>query len=195
MTIRINLLAPERKRRPGLGPVGWGLLVVLVVAVGLVVYGIVLQGRMADLRRQIADHNAEIERIRPQAAEVERMKRAVESLRRRETLIQQFFASQIPAAEAVSDLSQVIPQDTWLTAFSVQGGRAVQVDGTTTANNESVAVFMVNLEQSPYFRNVDLSVSERQAIGQRNVSRFTLTAELEGSPRARASAEDTGGTR
>jgi type IV pilus assembly protein PilN len=168
---------------------------VLAVAVALVLYGMALQGRIAELRRQIADHNEQIERIRAEATEVERMQQAVESLRRRETLIQQFFAAQIPAAEAVSDLSQIIPQDTWLTLFAVEGGRAVQVDATTTANNESVAVFMVNLEQSPYFRNVDLSVSERQAIGPRDVRRFTLTAELEGSPKARASSEGTGGTR
>jgi Tfp pilus assembly protein PilN len=194
MTIRINLLAPERKQRRGLGPVGWGLIVVLAVGVLLVVYGIVLQTRIADLRKQIATHNAEIERIRPQATEVERMKRVVELLRRREALIQQFFAAQIPAAEAVSDLSLIIPRDSWLTLFTVQGGRAVQVDATTTANNESVAVFMVNLERSGYFRNVDLSVSERHRIGDRDVMRFTLTGELEGSPRVRASSEQTGGT-
>lgn len=194
MTIRINLLEPERRRR-GTGPAAIGLLVVLAVAVALTLYGIVLQGRIADLRRQIADHTAEIERIRPQAAEIERMKQAVELLRRREALIQQFFAAQIPAAEAVTDLSLNIPRDTWLTVFTVEGGRALQVEATTTADNESVAVFMVNLEQSRYFRNVDLSVSERHRIGPREVTRFTLTGELEGTPTVRASSEGAGGAR
>jgi Tfp pilus assembly protein PilN len=195
MTIRINLLGPERKRRRAVVPVGIGLLVVLAVAVALVLYGIVLQGRIVELRRQITDHTAEIERIRPRATDVERMKQAVELLRRREALIQRFFAAQIPAAEAVSDLSLIILQDTWLTAFAIEGGRAMQLEATTTADNESVAVFMVNLEQSRYFRNVDLSVSERQMIGPREVTRFTLTGELEGEPVVGASGERPGGVR
>lgn len=188
--IRINLLAPERRRRRRIGPVGIGLLVLAAVALVLAVVAIVLQSRIADMRSRLEATNAEIERLRPEALEVERMKRAVDALRRRETLIRQFFASQIPAAEAILDLSLAIPRDTWITQFTVQGGRAVQVDGLTALDNESVALFMVNLDQAPHFRNVDLSVSERQRIGPRDVMRFSITAELEGSP----SAAVSGGT-
>jgi proteasome lid subunit RPN8/RPN11 len=73
-----------------------------------------------------------------------------------------------------------------LTEFSIEGGRAIRIAATTTGDNESVAVFMTSLERSQRFRNVDLSVSERQMIGPQAVTRFTLTGELEGEPAADA---------
>lgn len=193
MTIRINLLEPERRRRRRIGPVGIGLAVLAGVVLLLAGVGIVLQVRIAGMRSRLAEVQAEVERLRPEALQVERMKRAVGALHRRETLIRQFFTAQIPAAEALLDLSLAIPRDIWVTQFLVQGGRAVQVDGVAAQDNESVALFMVNLDQSPHFRNVDLSVSERQRIGKQDVMRFSLTAELEGTPTAGAPGE--GGTR
>jgi type IV pilus assembly protein PilN len=193
MTIRINLLAPERRRRRRIGPVGIGLAVLAAVVLILAVVGIVLQVRVAGMRSRLAEVQAEVERLRPEALQVERMKRAVDAMHRREAFIRQFFTAQIPAAEAILDLSLAIPRDTWITQFAVQGGRAVQVEGVTAQDNESVALFMVNLDQSPRFRNVDLSVSERQRIGTRDVMRFSLTAELEGPPTSGTPGE--GGTR
>jgi len=193
MTIRINLLAPERRRRRRIGPVGIGLAVLAAVVLLLVVVGVVLQVRIAGMRSHLEEVQAEVERLRPEALQVERMKRAVDAMHRRETFIRQFFTAQIPAAEAILDLSLAIPRDTWITQFLVQGGRAVQVEGVTAQDNESVALFMLNLDQSPHFRNVDLSVSERQRIGTRDVIRFSLTAELEGTPTSGMPTE--GGTR
>ncbi len=179
--IRINLLAPTRRRRRWIGPVGIGLAVLAGVVLLLAAVGVVLQVRIAGMRSRLEEVQAEVERLRPVASQVERMKRAVDALHRRETFIRQFFAAQVPAAEALLELSLVIPRDTWVTQFLVQGGRAVQVEGFTAQDNESVALFMTNLDQSPYFRGVDLSVSERQRIGTRDVMRFSLTAELEGT--------------
>ncbi len=183
MSIRINLLAPERRRRritPAIA--GLGALAILVLVLALV--ALVMQARMAEMRSRLGQLQAEIERLRPQAQEVEQMRRAVEGLRRREALVRQFFASQIPAAEAILDLSLSIPQDSWITLFAVQGGRAVQIEGVTARDNESVALFMVNLEQTPHFENVDLQSSELQRIGMQDVVRFTLTGALSGGPQA-----------
>ncbi|MCS7172449.1 MAG: PilN domain-containing protein [Armatimonadetes bacterium] len=181
MSIRINLLAPERRRRR-VTPVmvGVGVLAALVL-VGAVV-AVVMQMRVASGRAQLARLRAEVDRLRPEAQEVERMRRVVEGLRRREALVRQFFASQIPAAEAILDLSLSIPQDSWITLFAVQGGRAVQIEGVTARDNESIALFLVNLERTPHFENMDLQVSELQRIGTQDVLRFTLTGALSGGP-------------
>ncbi|MDR5709944.1 MAG: PilN domain-containing protein [Armatimonadota bacterium] len=190
MTIRINLLAPERRRRR-VTPlmVGAGALAVLVLV--LVVVALLMQVRVSSSRARLAQLNAEIERLRPEAQEVERMRRVVEGLRRREALIRQFFASQIPAAEAILDLSLAIPQDSWITLFAVQGGRAVQIEGVTARDNESIALFLVNLEQTPHFENMDLQVSELQRIGTQDVLRFTLTGALSGGPQPTPQAGET----
>lgn len=194
MSIRINLLAPETRRArrpPSVLAVGLVLLVALVVV--LAVWTAQLQGRVAALRGEVAGVQADVDRLRPQAAEVERMRAQLAAVERRESLLRQLFASQIPAAEAINELAALIPRDSWLTEFAVQGGRTVQLAGVTTASNVSLAAFMVNLERSTFFRNVDLSVSERQRIGDREVVRFNLTAELETAPAPQAPAP--GGTR
>jgi type IV pilus assembly protein PilN len=181
LSIRINLLAPERRRRR-ITPVvvGVGGLAALVLI--LVVTAVVMQVRVASNRTHLARLQTEVEQLRPEAQEVERMRRVLEGLRRRESLVRQFFASQIPAAEAILDLSLAIPQDSWITLFAIQGGRAVQIEGVTARDNESIALFMVNLERTPHFENVDLQVSELQRIGTQDVLRFTLTGALAGGP-------------
>lgn len=123
------------------------------------------------------------------------MRARLQALQRREELVQQFFASQIPAVEAITDVGLLIPRDSWITEFAVQGGQSVQLSGATTASNESVAAFLVNLERSAFFQGVDLSVSERQRVGPRDVFRFTVTARLEGRPRASVPAAPAGGDR
>lgn len=196
MSIRINLLAPERKVRRPPNVLAIGLVVLAVLVVVLAVWTVSLQSRVAALRGQVAEVQADVDRLRPQAAEVERMRARLAALERRQKLLQDLFAQQIPAAEAVNELAAVIPQDSWITEFAVQGGRTVQVSGITTASNVSLARFMVNLEDSTFFRNVDLSVSERQRIGDREVVRFSLTAELEGRPAPAATPQPApGGTR
>jgi Tfp pilus assembly protein PilN len=196
VSIRINLLAPERKVRRPPNVLAIGLVVLAVLVVVLAVWTVSLQSRVAALRGQVAEVQADVDRLRPQAAEVERMRARLAALERRQKLLQDLFAQQIPAAEAVNELAAVIPQDSWITEFAVQGGRTVQVSGITTASNVSLARFMVNLEDSTFFRNVDLSVSERQRIGDREVVRFSLTAELEGRPAPAATPQPApGGTR
>jgi len=196
MSIRINLLAPERRRvrrRPSAVGVGVAVLVVLVAA--LAVWTVSLQGRIAALREDVARVQQLVAGLRPQAEEVERMRARLQALQRREELVQQFFASQIPAVEAIADVGLLIPRDSWITEFAVQGGQSVQLSGATTASNESVAAFLVNLERSAFFQGVDLSVSERQRVGPRDVFRFTVTARLEGRPRASVPAAPAGGDR
>lgn len=180
MSIRINLLAPERRRarRPP-SPLVVGLVILAALLVALGTWTVSLQGRTTALRNEVAQVQAEVDRLRPQAAEVERMRARLQAVQRREELLRQLFAGQVPAAETIAELAMAIPQDSWITEFALQGGRTVQLSGLTTASNVSLAAFMVNLERSTLFRNVDLSVSERQRIGEREVVRFSLSAELE----------------
>jgi Tfp pilus assembly protein PilN len=195
VSIRINLLAPERRRArrpPAVLAVGVLLLAVLVVVLAL--WTAFLQGRVALLRGEVASVQSEVDRLRPQAAEVDRMRTQLAAVERRENLLRQLFAGQIPAAKAINELAALIPRDSWITEFAVQGGRTVQLAGVTTASNISLAAFMVNLERSTLFRNVDLSVSERQRMGGRDVVRFNLTAELEAAPPG-PQATPPGGTR
>jgi Tfp pilus assembly protein PilN len=165
-----------------------------LLVVVLAVWTAQLQGRVAALRADVAAIQADVDQLRPQAAEVERMRAQLAAVERRENLLRQLFAGQIPAAEAINELAALIPRDSWITEFAVQGGRTVQLAGITTGSNISLAAFMVNLERSTFFRNVDLSVSERQRVGDREVVRFNLTAELEVAPPA-PQATPPGGTR
>ncbi|MDR7565299.1 MAG: hypothetical protein QN185_06300, partial [Armatimonadota bacterium] len=104
MSIRINLLAPERRARRPPSVLAIGLVVLVILAIGLGAWTVSLQNRVAALRAEVAAVQADVDRLRPQAAEVERMRARLAAVERREKLLQELFAGQIPASEAVNEL-------------------------------------------------------------------------------------------
>ncbi|HKV45672.1 MAG TPA: PilN domain-containing protein [bacterium] len=176
--ITINLLAPGKRRPVGptpgtiLGIAGAALLVVLLIAIALF-----LGSRVASLQRQVAEVTQQIEALRPVALQVEQLRATVRQLQARQAVIQALLANQLPATESLQAIRTVIPQDVWLVNLTTSGGKGVLFDGYTFSY-KAVARFMVALKDSDRFRNIDLTSTQKDKLGAREVVKFQVTGEL-----------------
>jgi len=180
--ITINLLAPGKRRPVGLTP-GTIAVIGAVAAVILVfvVASVYLSSRAASLRRQTNDVSREIERLRPIAQEVNRLEQLLKNLEVRQAALKDLLGKQLPAAESLEAIKTVIPSDVWLINVSTQAGHNVLFDGYTFTY-KSVARFMIALRDSDRFRNIDLTSTQKDKVGEREVVKFQVTGELTGGP-------------
>jgi len=175
--IRINLLPRERVQRR---PLGTPVLFVVILAVLLpIVIGATLwmDARNRALERQVADVNQKISEIRPRVARVEELRRQLELARRKSDLLKNLEAARVPWDMILEELRTVLPQDVWLTQIELQDGGAMTFNGFGISYT-SVARFMVSLEGSELFRNIDMLSSQTQTIGNRPVVNFSLTGQF-----------------
>jgi len=175
--IRINLLPREQLRRPGIPPRTLVLLLVGVVAAAAVLTTILFNARNARVRAEIARVEERIEVLKPQVARVEALRTEIEAARRKQQLLQRLESARVPWDTILEDVRTVMPKDVWLTQMAAGEDGSVNILGfglTYTA----VARFMVNLESSPLFSDIDMVVSQKQPFGGREVINFSLIGRL-----------------
>ncbi len=175
--IRVNLLPKERVRRAVISPrtvilAGFAVLVVILIA-----FTLYLNARNSRLARESAQVQVEIDALRPQVARVQDLERSIAELREKQQLLAQLEAARVPWQTVLTEISQVIPRDVWLTQLSATQDGAVTLQGRGLSYS-TVARFMLNLDASPFFDTVDLSNISKTKVGSRDVVQFSLTARL-----------------
>jgi len=189
--ITINLLAPGRRRPVGPAPSTMLAFLATAAVVGvLIMVTIFLGTRAGALHRQLNDVNKKMEALRPIAQEVDRLEQTLRRLQDRQAVLQALLSRQLPATDSLKALRTVIPQDVWLIDLATSGARGVVFDGYTFTY-KSVARFMVALKESDRFRNIDLTSTQKEKIGERDVVKFQVTGEL-APPAARGASSVPG---
>ena len=77
----------------------------------------------------------------------------------------------------LDELNSALPAKVWLTDFSEKAG-SVSLSGFGDTE-KTVASFMDRLERSPYYRNIELSVTEQSSVGEVKMQKFTLKCQTE----------------
>lgn len=172
--LTINLLLPPRRVKNPL--LIAGAVVVSVVLVGLAVWSYVFFTHTSQLRRDLATATQAVARLRPIAQHVQELKRNADRMRARRDLLQQLLATQVPASHILEMIVSVVPRDVWLTSVTA-GTSDVTFEGYTFSY-PSVARFMVELEESGAVRHIDLAMSQRETILNREVLKFRMTGDL-----------------
>lgn len=175
--IRINLLPRERVRRRGVGPRAlWMVLAVIVVA-ALAVYTMALTSRINARKAELAGVEDQITQLRPKVARVEELRKQIEAAQRKEKLLRLLEASRVPWDKILEELRTVMPTDVWLSQVELRDGGDLVFNGYGMTY-ESVARFMVSLEASPMFKDVDMLISQKQTVVSKEVVNFSLTGKL-----------------
>ncbi len=82
----------------------------------------------------------------------------------------------------LDELSSALPENLWLTSFKENNGN-IKLTGIADAE-KTVALFMKSLEASPYYKRIELSVTEQTKVGDKKMQKFTLDCQTE-SPSAK----------
>jgi Tfp pilus assembly protein PilN len=160
------------------------LVILVIAAVGLALLhlgftffkqGVTLGGLDEELGIQLQDSVRYAEAI--QAADS--LKARQDTLIQKTEVIQQIDADRYVWTHVLDEVSQSLPDFTWLTAIQQTAGAGTDVefriDGMT-GQTPALTRFMRDLENSPFIREVRLQSQEQIQQGQRLVHSFVLLA-------------------
>jgi Tfp pilus assembly protein PilN len=175
--IRINLLPRAPKRRlPGGQFLILGLPLVALVAA--ILLSALILSQNAGLERDIATVRTEIADLQPTVARVLELDRQITVLREKEQVIVDLIKQQMPVSTIMAEIRQLIPKDVWVTNVNVPEPSAITIEGNAQSYY-AVAQFMDNLAAGRMFRNIDLSVSQLERAGSREVVKYTITGRVQ----------------
>lgn len=164
--IRINLL-PLKETERAIGRRQQMSLVVLGVAIalGIMIVPFLMQGRrLTQLENQTEQVNREIQGFNQQVREVRELDRLKVEVQTKLRIIQDLNEKRVGPARVFDHLSVATPDNLWLIDFNEVKGAAT-VTGLAL-DNETIATFMRQLQDSPYFYGVDLVETSRSAPPQ-----------------------------
>ncbi len=165
--IRINLLPlKETQRAIGQRQQISVALLSLSVALLIMVVPYVMQGRqLARLNAQSDQLQKEIQKLTEQTREARDLDKKKQELQAKLKVIEDLDRKRIGPVHVLEALSSAAPEKLWLVDFN-------EVNGTATLtgmalDNQTIALFMRQLGQSPYFVNVDLVEATQATSGRR----------------------------
>ena len=191
--IRINLL-PKKVSKKKMGVlqhvIFTGVLFAVTIA-GLGYYTVSLNGKISDLKRQVAEAKAEKEKLKDVNKQKNKYEQNIASLKNQLDIITKIKEKRFLPVRLFDELTKVLDKDTpvWLTKFSVSDEK-IQAEGFSLSNKD-LANFVTKLEGTPFFREVDLLFSEKVKQEDREIYKFSLNAltETEDPVKAEKKAE------
>ena len=196
--IRINLLKPERKeiRETSIAPTPefkekrrqpFAAVIVLLTLVAIV--GLFFYQKNALKKENVLLRDAQTEKksLQDVVVKLEELEEQRNLFERKIRVITQLQSRQENAVVIMDELSKYLPNWVWLTelSFSTQ---EIGVKGRAVSNN-LIADYIFNIEESPYFRNVNLISSTQRRVRNNQYLEFALTAIFVGPSLTRPASE------
>lgn len=159
--IRINLL-PLKETERAIGRRQQLSLVALGAAIALLIMVVpfIIQGRqLSALDAQIEQLNKDIQQFNAQVREVHELDRLKKEVQAKLQVIEDLNRKRVGPSHVLDDLSAATPDNLWLIDFGENNGQATLIG--LALDNETIARFMRQLQDSPYFHGVDLVETSR----------------------------------
>jgi type IV pilus assembly protein PilN len=183
--IRINLLPVREERRKAsaqrLGAMLAATFVGMVVLTGLV-HGVVRHD-ISSTRNESIETQKEIDRFEPQLKQVEEFKKTKAEIEQKLGVIQDLHEARSGPVRVLDELATHTPDRIWINKITMQTGR-LTLEGMSL-DNELVALFLTALEESPYFKNVELLETQAKDKDGFKLNEFEVSATMT-SPAAEA---------
>jgi type IV pilus assembly protein PilN len=173
--IRINLLPfrTERKKENVRRQVSLFLLSMALVLLVLFYYNWSLNSKLGKLNKKIQTTNAELTKYNEINKEIARIKKNLEILRKKMAVIAQLESDRHAPVVLMDTMTQVVvPKRMWFTDLTVQD-KTVRIEGIAL-DEKTVADFMVRLQKSGLFSNVELKSVKRKKVEKSNLKSFQI---------------------
>ena len=179
MMVEINLLPHREARRAADIRETIALLVLgLVVLAGAAFFlGSSAKSDLALARANVAQLEADIERYKPQQTLIAKFKKRKQHLQDKLDVIDSLEKARTGPVRVLDEISSRVPERLWLTSINTKGSE-IRLEGKSL-DTGVVADFLRSLNESEYFKNVDLEKTEggEMVKGVRLVN-FELRAEM-----------------
>ena len=185
--IRINLLPfrTERKKENVRRQVSLFLLSLVLVLTVLVYYNFSLGSKISKLNNKIKTTKNELQRYNEINKEIARIKKNLETLRKKMAVIEQLEANRHAPLRLMETMTQVlVAKRMWLTRMEVNE-KSVALQGIAL-DNKTVADFMVRLQNSGLFSSVNLKTLKRQEVQKTNLKSFQISCTKAPPPTVKA---------
>ncbi len=176
--IRINLLPVRatQKRELGKIQIAIGAMVLLAAGAGNYFWKESeknklehVQGQVERTRKEIRD----LEEIIGQVKDIEERKKHVgEKL----AVLDELRAGKTGPVMMMDSLAMLIPTEVWISRFT-ESGLSLSLDGEAL-RHEDLAAFISALNESPYFKNVQLRQATTQRRDDRTIVRFSIQGQV-----------------
>lgn len=201
--IRINLLKPEKKElkktlafpTPEIKKekkIPFYSLILLLIVVALAALFFFQRSAINKEKNLLRKAQEEKNQLQDVLVKLEKLEQQKSLFQRKINLINQLKAHQEVAVTIMDELSKNIPGWVWLSEATYKN-QAVKIKGKALSNN-LIADYIFNLENSPYFFNVNLISSAQKTVKNNQFLEFSLTAQyvLRGviSPKSIGSTEE-----
>jgi type IV pilus assembly protein PilN len=176
--IRINLLpVREARRKAGARQLALVLAAALLGSM-LLSAGVHLKTRsdVSSAREMSLATQKEIERFGPQLEQVEAFKKTKTEIGQKLDVIQGLNQARSGPVHMLDELATHTPDRIWISKIGVQAGR-MSMEGMSL-DNELVALFLTALEESDYFKNVELVETQAREKDGFRLNSFEVSAVL-----------------
>ncbi len=181
--IKINLLPyREALRRQNIithGVVAGSVLLVLLIILSAV--DLYMRSQIKTIKSEIARIEKEITRNKVSLDEINQLKKEKENYARQFQIIEDLRQNKAGPVRILDELAQRVPDKIWLLTLKHTFNNLELIG--IAVDNKLLSQFMTNLEDSPYFKKVDLITSEMkiETIGKtkEKLNKFTLTCLVE----------------
>ena len=183
--IRINLL-PVREERRKASAQKLGVMLAGTLAGSIVLAGTIhgwLSHQISSTRELSVATQAEIQRFEPQLKQVEEFKKTKAEIEQKLGVIQGLHEARSGPVHVLDELATHTPDRIWINKVTIQGGK-LALEGMSL-DNELVALFLTALEESPYFKSVELVETQAKDKDGFKLNQFEVSA-LMTSPAAEA---------
>ena len=181
--IRINLLPVKAAQKKEMLK-GQLMVVALVLVVALGVCGVAytqIIGKVDDMQKQIDRKKSEIAQLQKVIKEVKDFEKRQKDLRAKLDVLEQLKNARVGPVYLLDELYKALPEKLWLTKFKEGSGNA-QISGIGVSE-ETVALFMRNLEASEFYEGVELKVTKQKVQDKIKFHEFDLTCKtVSGKP-------------
>ena len=175
--MRINLLPREKvkKKSPYRDQGVFALLSVCLAILIIIGIWFYLQRSADALDKKILDTKNELQKLKKDEEKIAELKKNTAVLEQKVKVIEKLEENKSGPAKILASVSTgIVPGRMWLTNLKCQGAK-IALEGVAV-DNETIAQFMTNLEDSPEFENVELQFAQETKVEDYLFKKFSLTA-------------------
>ena len=176
--IRINLMPRAEARRQAARQRDRqiGAVIACVLVLVIVIAELMSRRRLNEAEYTTEMYKAQLAELDRKHKEAMRLEKMRDELRAKLKTIDILERQRTGPVRVLEDLSDATPEKLWLTEMRETGG-AVSLLGRGL-DNQTIAVFMEKLEESPYFNQVDLVETKQIEDGKAKLKEFSIRASV-----------------